>query len=136
MVRLAEFTPRLGDAELDRRLVLALDLADLAPPDPEALATALEVPLVEITRAINRLVPRALLTRVAGADRGLVFATTSLERFEARVRDHFAGDTWLDAQQLKTLAATTRKWAIPLGEWLDKRGVTVRVGDQRRLRRP
>jgi selenocysteine-specific elongation factor len=35
----------------------------------------------------------------------------------------------------KDLTGLSRKYAIPLLEWLDKERITVRVGDVRKLRR-
>ena len=34
---------------------------------------------------------------------------------------------------LRDLLATTRKYAVPIGEYLDRIGLTVRDGDTRRL---
>jgi len=35
---------------------------------------------------------------------------------------------------LKDLTGATRKWSIPLGEWLDRARVTLRIEDRRKLR--
>ena len=35
--------------------------------------------------------------------------------------------------ELRDLLGTTRKYAVPIGEYLDRVGLTVREGDTRRL---
>lgn len=83
-----------------------------------------------IEQAIQRLVAAGKAARV---QKDLVLSRAALDRLERRVRDHFARNEWLDAQALKDLTGASRKWAIPLGEWLDRARVTLRVGDRRRL---
>ncbi len=72
--------------------------------------------------------------RVVRVTPDLVVARPALTTLEARVRTYFAHADTLDAQALKTLTGASRKFAIPLGEWLDRARITYRTGDVRRLR--
>ncbi len=130
----------LEDA-LDAAVLAHLTSADLMPPRSDELGPLLSLTpppagakpagQAAIDAAIVRLVAANKLVRV---QKDMVFATTSLGRLEGRVRAWFANNEWLDAQALKELTGATRKWSIPLGEWLDRARVTVRVQDRRRLR--
>ena len=44
------------------------------------------------------------------------------------------GDQAITPQEIKDLLGISRKYAIPLLEWLDAQRLTVRVGDKRVLR--
>ncbi|MFO0748070.1 MAG: SelB C-terminal domain-containing protein [Myxococcota bacterium] len=122
-----------ADDALQAAIVERLDEADLSPPKLAELGPSLpgSPSAALLAEAAVALVAAGRLVR-AGPD--LLFAASALARFEARVRAHFATAEWMDAQALKELAGASRKFAIPLGEWLDKARVTVRVGDRRRLR--
>jgi len=39
----------------------------------------------------------------------------------------------LTMAELRDLLGTTRKYAVPIGEYLDRTGLTIREGDTRRL---
>ncbi len=129
------FTPSItaADSALDGALLAALEACELMPPRVEELGALLGSAPAQaaIDAAVTRLCTSGVAARV---QKDMVFAVAALERFEARVRAHFAAHPWLDAQGLKELTGATRKWSIPLGEWLDRARVTVRVGDRRRLR--
>lgn len=53
----------------------------------------------------------------------------------SRVEAHFRSEPRMTAAQFRDAIGTSRKYAMPLLEWLDARGVTVRDGDYRTLRR-
>ncbi len=121
-------------------IALALDAliarADLAPPRPDELSAA----LLAAGHAATKPAVEAALRQLVAADRvvrvtpDLVVARAALTQLEVRVRAHFAHADTLDAQALKALTGASRKFAIPLGEWLDRARITYRTGDVRRLR--
>jgi selenocysteine-specific elongation factor len=41
----------------------------------------------------------------------------------------------MTAADFRDLLGTSRKYAVPLLEWLDARGVTIRIDDYRTLRK-
>lgn len=63
----------------------------------------------------------------------LFLAAQTLDACEAAVRAHLESAGAATAAQLKDAMGTTRKFAMPLLEYLDAQGVTVRDGDLRRL---
>ncbi len=55
----------------------------------------------------------------------------ALEKVESDVRGWFAANAEMTAGQFKELTGTSRKTAIPLLEWLDRKRITRRAGDVR-----
>jgi selenocysteine-specific elongation factor len=51
----------------------------------------------------------------------------------ARVREHIQEHGPVTVAQIRDLLGTTRKYAVPLCEWLDGTGATLRRGDVRLL---
>ncbi len=85
---------------------------------PEELARTL-VAIAEEQGQLVRITPRLLLHR------------DHLKRLLRLVDDHFDSQRELSVADLKGLIGTSRKQAVPLLEYLDRTGRTVRVGDKR-----
>jgi selenocysteine-specific elongation factor len=62
---------------------------------------------------------------------GLLVARTALEAFRAKARARFVPGARLDVAEVKELTGLSRKYVIPLLEWLDRERVTRRVGAER-----
>jgi selenocysteine-specific elongation factor len=58
-----------------------------------------------------------------------VVAPAVIARAEAIVRERAAEGCTVS--QLREALATSRKYAVPLAEWMDAQGITRRVGDLR-----
>jgi selenocysteine-specific elongation factor len=123
------FTPRVegGDAEIDR-VVRILEEAELTPPS-----------LAELERQTGRRDIAAILRlaarsgRVEAVERERYYARPALERFTATLADIGRGSLIAPAE-VRDRLGISRKFMIPLLEWADAKGITERVGDQRRLR--
>jgi selenocysteine-specific elongation factor len=50
-----------------------------------------------------------------------------------RVRERLVDGSAITMSELRDLLGTTRKFAVPIGEYLDRIGLTKRDGDVRRL---
>ncbi|MDQ4096026.1 MAG: selenocysteine-specific translation elongation factor [Actinomycetota bacterium] len=123
VVRLSTFAVRLDpDQENKRRRVLEeVDAGAFSPPTRADL------------RADEGLV-RALVDAgdlVAVGDFYLTRARA--EEAQARVRAAISESGPMTVAQIRDLLGTTRKYAVPLCEWLDAIGVTRRQGDVRTL---
>jgi selenocysteine-specific elongation factor len=64
----------------------------------------------------------------------LALTADALDEAVSRLRDAYASEGPLTAARAKEVLGTTRKYALPLLEELDRRGVTRRLGDVRELR--
>lgn len=62
---------------------------------------------------------------------GLLMARGALEKFRADARARFNPGAKLDVAEVKELTGLSRKYVIPLLEWLDRERVTRRVGAER-----
>ena len=132
-VRQAGHAVRLTSAQqaASDRIEAEFRAAGMAPPTlDEAFQKA------GVTGAAAQAIAQLLVDgrRLLRIREGLYFHAEPLEVGVARVvaflREHRA----ITPQEIKDLLGISRKYAIPLLEWLDTQRVTVRVGDKRVLR--
>jgi selenocysteine-specific elongation factor len=112
-------------------MVETLRAAKLAPPDPSMLATQIGVPLDVVTRIATLLVRRSELVRAGD----LLFHESAMKQLKSEIqslKQSGATDT-IDVASFKDRYNITRKYAIPLLEYLDRERVTKRVGDARKI---
>ncbi len=108
--------------------------AGLAPPAMAAIVAAAGVAAAVVERVAALLVRQKQLVRIDG----LLFDAAALERLKADVRAQAGsgeGEDRVDVAAFKARYGISRKYAIPLLEYLDKERVTRRVGDARVVRR-
>jgi len=63
----------------------------------------------------------------------LVFHRTALEELRRQLADYKGKSSRIDVAKFKELTGVSRKYAIPLLEYLDRERVTKRVGDVREI---
>jgi selenocysteine-specific elongation factor len=132
-VAIAGHSVAMTDEEARARDAIMTTLRDagLAPPDPAALAARIGVPLDVVNRIATLLVRRSLLIRIGD----LLFHESALSRLKAEIQSLKQGpstDT-IDVATFKERYNITRKYAIPLLEYLDRERVTRRIGDRRKI---
>jgi selenocysteine-specific elongation factor len=129
MVRMAGFVPRVvgGDAEIDR-IVGILSQAHLSPPSVSELERSTGhrdlQPLLRLAAASGR---------VQAVERDRYYAREALEQFAGVLNDLGRQGT-IQPADVRERLGISRKYLIPLLEWADGQGITVRQGDHRRLR--
>ena len=64
-----------------------------------------------------------------------LYRGTQIDQIRARLESHFRQNELMTAAQFRDLLGTSRKYAVPLLEWMDSQGVTIRDGDFRKLRK-
>ena len=103
--------------------------AGLAPPDAAAAAAAAQVPSAVADRISKLLLRQKTLVKVDT----LLFHADALERLKAEVKALKGQGTAakVDVAGFKERYGISRKYAIPLLEWLDRERVTRRSGDAR-----
>ena len=124
------------DAALRDRIDSIYEVAGLEPPSlDEALQAAGVSPpqKAHARKLLQLLLDRGSLVRVQGDlyfhSRPLTNLTTTLKQFAV---EH-PSDPSLDVATFKELAGVSRKYAIPLLEFLDRERITRRVGDRRQI---
>ncbi|MFZ5441850.1 MAG: selenocysteine-specific translation elongation factor [Myxococcota bacterium] len=113
------------------KLLAALEAAGLTPPTTAELSATLRVPEARAVELGQALVAEGLAVR-AGE---LFFARAAVERLQQRLVEYFATHERLSTQAFKDLTGLSRKFLIPLAEYFDREKVTLRVGDDRVIRR-
>jgi selenocysteine-specific elongation factor len=115
-----------GDAEIER-VVAIVRKAGLAPPS-----------VAELERETGRRDVAAVLRlaaargQVEAVERDRYYDGAALRRFTDAVRElGQLGE--IQPAALRERLGISRKFLIPLLEWADGRGITVRSGDSRRL---
>jgi selenocysteine-specific elongation factor len=103
--------------------------AGLAPPDLASAATAAGVATPVADRVTKLLIRQKTLVRIET----LLFHTAALDRLKEEVRalKGQGGQATVNVAGFKERYGISRKYAIPLLEWLDRERVTRRVGDAR-----
>ena len=134
VVRLREHTRELSDADAGLRNALEnlYREAALAPPSlSEAFAGAgLNRDPQHARKILQLLLDSGVLLRVHG---DMIFHQAALLDLEERLRAYAGSrpDRLIDVPGFKELTGVSRKYAIPLLEYFDRRRVTRREGDKR-----
>lgn len=135
IIRLAGHEVSLQDDGRNLKLDLAafyLATGLAVPTMKEVLARfAGRYSLVLIKEVLNMMVREGLLVKISEE---LYFHAEPLAGLEKNIIGFLHKKGEIDAPGFKTLTGLSRKFAIPLLEYLDKRKVTIRVGDKRILR--
>ncbi|HEY7501329.1 MAG TPA: selenocysteine-specific translation elongation factor [Vicinamibacterales bacterium] len=103
--------------------------ANLTPPDLASATLAAAAPRAIVDRVVQLLVRNRTLVRVES----LLFHASALDELKANVRALKAEGEHarVDVATFKARYGITRKYAIPLLEYLDRERVTRRVGETR-----
>jgi selenocysteine-specific elongation factor len=115
-------------AALDKLEALLLE-AGSAPPLPAELQTQTGVTPQRFAAFVGLLEERGALVRVSDS---LLYHRRAFDDLEARLRRHLEGHATMSMADFKTLTGLSRKYAVPLLEHFDRRGLTQRDGDNRR----
>ena len=100
------------------------------PPRLDELATAKKIDLAVLERIAALLVDQGTWVRLTP---DVVVAAEAVESAVEKLKAHFDANGPFGASEAKDLLGTTRKFAIPLLEYLDAQKRTRRVGDQREV---
>jgi selenocysteine-specific elongation factor len=113
------------------RIRALLGRTPLAPPDPRQMAADLGLDGTRLMQVLRVLERERVVVRVAG---DIYFLRQTVEDVTRALREQFGVSDTITPGMFRDRFQTTRKYAIPLLEHLDREGVTVRAGDTRRLR--
>jgi selenocysteine-specific elongation factor len=108
-----------------------MDEAALMPPDRSQLAARVGASPAVVERMTALLVRQHVLARVGD----LIFHEAALRRLKAQIRSSKADQAaaTIDVATFKDRYHVSRKYAIPLLEFLDRERVTRRAGDVREI---
>ena len=136
ILRVAGFDPLTGLSERERTLSgeierVFLDSAIQPPPPAAVIGTDSRK-----RKLYQLLIDSGQLVRLRTYDRGsnIVLHAATLRDVERQLREHFPYPEKFALSEVRDLLDSTRKYVVPVMEHLDAVGVTVRIGDMRRLR--
>ena len=131
-VALRGFEPKLSHTErkLMGELAAACRAGGLNPPDAAELAARAGPRAAVVPELLALLVDEG---RIVAVGHGLHLDADADADLRRRVAGRLADGSRITMAELRDLLGTTRKYAVPIGEYLDRAGVTVREGDLRRL---
>jgi selenocysteine-specific elongation factor len=119
-----------GERKLKHELAEAIAAGGLSPPDITDLAARAGPRAGVLAEILALLVDEGQLVE-AGPHFYLDLAAEG--ELRRRVAERLADGSAITMAELRDLLGTTRKYAVPIGEYLDRIGFTRREGDLRRL---
>jgi selenocysteine-specific elongation factor len=130
MVRLLGRGVVLKDDEAESKKLIEAAFADsgLKVPALKDVLAGLKVDKVRAQKIVTLLLRDRVLVKISD---DLVFHSNTLSDLRRRISVEKTKSPRLDVARFKDLTGVTRKYAIPLLEYLDREHVTRRVGDER-----
>ncbi len=114
------------------RLERLLQDGGCAPPDVKELEERLRLPRKLLTDLLGVLEARGTVVKVTT---DLYLSAAALERAKGMLTAHLTTHGEISAATFRDLVGISRKTAIPLLEYFDRTGLTLRIGDVRKLRK-
>ncbi len=128
-----DFTPKLtAQQQTFFDQVLVKDPANPFVPTPlaEVVANVKQSHIAGISKAFDTLLAKGALVKVNDE----LYRGSQVATIHARVESFLRANQKMTMAEFRDLIGTSRKYAVPLLEWFDARGITVRSGDYRMLR--
>jgi selenocysteine-specific elongation factor len=121
-------TLRDDEAESKRKIEEAFAQAGLQVPALKEVLASLKIDQARAQKIVTLLLRDRLLVKLAD---DLVFHRSALDRLRQQIVAQKSKTPKLNVASFKDLTGVSRKYAIPLLEYLDRERVTKRVGDER-----
>lgn len=118
------------EAESKKKIEDAFATAGLKVPALQEVLAGLKVDKVRAQKIVTLLLREKILIKVSDE---LVFHRSALEELRRQMAVYKLKSAKIDVAKFKELTGVTRKYAIPLLEYLDRERVTKRVGDIREI---
>jgi selenocysteine-specific elongation factor len=116
------------EAESKERIEEAFATAGVKVPALKEVLAGLKIDLPRAQKIVTLMLRDKLLIKVS---EDLVFHRKTLEELKQQVSGWKSSSPKIDVSRFKDLVGVSRKYAIPLLEYLDREHVTRRAGDER-----
>jgi selenocysteine-specific elongation factor len=126
----ADFKPKLSgnQRKLKDKIVAAYQEARFQPPEPSTFAGAAGGNAASINDLLTVCIAEGLLVRIAD---DIYLHSDAEAEMRRTITEKLASGSGMTVAEIRDLLGTTRKFAVPLCEYLDRVGVTKREGDLR-----
>jgi selenocysteine-specific elongation factor len=118
------------EAESKKKIEDVFASAGLKVPALSEVIAGLKVDKVRAQKIVTLLLRDKVLIKVSDE---LIFHRSALEELRRQMAAYKVKSAKIDVAKFKELTGVTRKYAIPLLEYLDREHVTRRVGDAREI---
>jgi selenocysteine-specific elongation factor len=132
LVRLKAFTVALSsNEEADRtKIIDAIEKTGFQPPTKEELSEFLKIDSKRMSDILGILVKDGRIKRINDS---LYLSINSYDSMVSSLRAFFEKKAEMTVAEFRDMLKTSRKYALPLIEYLDSNKVTMRIGDVRKL---
>jgi selenocysteine-specific elongation factor len=133
LLRLASHRVQLGGQEksLMDKIKKILGEQPLAPPDLKEVEKQAGVPRHRLNEVIRLLEREGAVVRITT---DMYFLASSVEQLRQTLRKYLTEKGEMTAASFRDLIGSSRKYTIPLLEFFDRDGLTIRIGDIRKLK--
>jgi len=133
LLRLASHKVQLGGQEtvLMEKIKKLLGEQPLAPPDLKEIERQAGVPRNRLTEVVRLLEREGSVVRVTTE---MYFLASSIDQLRATLVQFLTEKGEMNAAAFRDLIGSSRKYTIPLLEYFDRVGLTIRIGDIRKLK--
>ena len=112
-----------------------LDSGFVTPSSEKVIAQFSEAAPKEIANILQAMTELGeLLELHDGAGQPVIFHSDNVERAERMLVDILEKNSEIRLSEFREMLGSTRKYTLPLLSYFDKKGITERVGDVRRLK--
>jgi len=118
------------EAESKKKIEDAFATAGLKVPALTEVLAGLKIDKTRAQKIVTLLLREKSLIRISEE---LVFHRTALEQLRAQITAHKSKSPTINVAAFKEMTGVSRKYAIPLLEYLDRERITRRVGDARQI---
>jgi selenocysteine-specific elongation factor len=134
LVRLREHkvSLRSDQAEVKRKVEAYYRRVGLQPPVQPVIAGELSLERAALSEAVSLLLADGVLVKITEE---MAMHSESISGLREKVVEYLTAHGEIDMPAFKDLSGLSRKYSIPVMEYFDRSGVTVRVGDVRKLRK-
>jgi selenocysteine-specific elongation factor len=122
----------MKDEEVESRKIIeyAFASAGLKVPALQDVLAGLKVDRTRAQKIVTLLLRDKVLVKLAD---DLVFHQSALQELRKQIAAYKTTSAKIDVGKFKDLTGVSRKYAIPLLEYLDRERITKRVGDAREI---
>ena len=126
------YEPRLsqGERRLKNELLESIRKGGMSPPEAADLAATAGVRAAVVPELLALLRDEQKLVEISS---GLYLDFDVEAELRRKVIERLSTGSTMTMADLRDLLGTTRKYAVPIGEYLDRIGLTRREGDVRKL---
>lgn len=119
-----------GQAELLTDIRQAFAKSSLTPPFAKELSEQLGVDVKKLLPVLSHLCETGELVKL---QEGVYYSKTSMDQIKARIQNWFSTHETLDVGDMKSIFDISRKYIIPLLEYMDSIRLTYRIDNKRKL---